>query len=314
MTSRLLRAAAPLAALVYPALVACGPALWPPLLATALLAPGIAVWASLRLAEVEARAARAIALAAIGAPALFSLLGGLLDFQHAIPLTSVRVWIPLWLVLAAVAVRKARTPRNTAHLARTSTSPRSSRLAIAHGIAALPLIAFAMAHLVNHLCGLAGGAAHLAVMRALRYVYRDRYVEPVLLASIAVVGISGLTLVARRLARCTTPIETLQGAAGAYLSLFFASHLTAVLRARGRGIDTDWHWLTGSDLLHDPWNARLVPYYALAVIALAVHLACGLRAVAIGHGASVRGWNWVVAAAVGLAAVASTSIVWALAA
>jgi hypothetical protein len=50
------------------------------------------------------------------------------------------------------------------------------------------------------------------------------------------------------------------------------------------------------------------------VIALAVHLACGLRAVAIGHGARVRGWNWFVVAAVGLAAVASASIISALAA
>jgi hypothetical protein len=310
MTDRWLRAGPPLAAAVYPGLVWCGPALWRPLLAVTLVVPAIAVWASVRLAEGEARAARAVALAAVGAPALFSLLGGLLDFQRAIPLTSVTAWIPLWLVLAAIAWREPRTVTSSGSPA---SPPRPSRLAIAHGIVALPIVAFALAHLANHLSGAAGGAAHLAVMGALRRVYRHPYVEPVLLACIGLQVIGGLVLVGRRLARRATPIETVQSASGAYLALFFASHLTAVLRARSRGVETDWHWLTESDLFRDPWSARLVPYYVLAVIAIASHLACAVRAVAIGHGARRDGWGWLLAAAAGIGAAASAVIMAALA-
>jgi hypothetical protein len=420
MTERWLRAAPALAALAYPALVACGPAVWPPLLVLALASPAVAVWTAVRLGELDRapRTARPVALAAVGAPALFSLLGGLLDFQRALPLTSMRVWIPLWLVLAAIAwlsrdrtvpapgiARRSasdhaapRRPndhaprhpddipapmrRSTPELGRTdqgaapmrgatpelgrtnegaapmrgatpelrrtdeSAAPMRGatpelgrtdqgaapmrgatpklerpedvagsvrRLAIVHGVTALPIIAFALAHVANHLSGLAGGEAHVAVMGALRRVYRHPVVEPVLLGCIALQVVTGLVLVARRLGRRAAPIETLQGAAGAYLVLFFASHLTAVLRRRGRGFDTDWEWLVGSDVLRDPWSARLAPYYVLAVVAIAVHLACAIRAVAIGHGARRDGWGWWIAIAAGIAVAAGTAIVIALA-
>jgi succinate dehydrogenase/fumarate reductase cytochrome b subunit len=67
--------------------------------------------------------------------------------------------------------------------------------------------------------------------------------------------------------------------------LFFASHISAVLRARYlKHIDTNWIWLTADNLLKDPWSVRLVPYYFLGVLALAVHGGCGLRRVLMGHG------------------------------
>jgi hypothetical protein len=75
-------------------------------------------------------------------------------------------------------------------------------------------------------------------MSALRRVYRHPYVEPVLLACIGLQVISGVVLVGRRLARRATPIETLQSAAGAYLGLFFASHLTAPVAAGSRPTGT----------------------------------------------------------------------------
>lgn len=310
MTDRWLRVAPPLAALVYPALVASGPALWAPLLVLSLAAPAVALGVSLRLAgHREARAARGIALFAIGAPALYSLLGGLLDWQRAIPLTSVRVWIPLWVVLAAVAWCRPGAPRVLEHAA---APPRPSRLGIVHGIVALPIVAFALAHVANHLAGIAGGDVHVAVMTALRRVYRHPCVEPVLLGCVAVQVITGVILVGRRLARTATVIETLQGAAGAYLALFFASHVTAALRARARGIDPDWQWLTSSDLFHDAWSARLVPYYVLGVLALAVHLGCAVRAVAIGHGGRA-GWTWLVPLATAAGALVAATVMYALA-
>jgi hypothetical protein len=300
--ARLLRTAPALAALVYPGLVWSGPAVWPPLLATALLAPAVAIWALIRLPHTAA-APRAVALAAVAAPPMFSLLGGLLDFQHALPLSSVRVWNPLWLALAALAWRE---PPRVAVVAPARPAGRS--LASLHGISAVPIILFSLAHVMNHVTGVAGGAVHGEVMRALRVVYRHPYIEPVLLACVAVQVVSGLILVGRRLRRPLDRFAILQTAAGAYLAMFFASHVTAALRLRARGGDPDWAWLTGGPLFTDPWSARLVPYYALVVFALAVHLACAVRGVAIGHGARAGRWSWLLVLSAGLATIAATLI------
>lgn len=83
--------------------------------------------------------------------------------------------------------------------------------------------------------------------------------------------------------------DTLQIAAGVYLAFFFASHLIAVFRARLlRNADTNWAWLTGSNLLTDARSARLTPYYFPAVIAAGVHVACDLRYVMLGHDVCTR--------------------------
>lgn len=76
-----------------------------------------------------------------------------------------------------------------------------------------------------------------------------------------------------------------ENASGAYMMLFFASHISAVLRARYRQhIDTNWTWLTADNLLTDSWGIRLVPYYFLAAVDFAVHGGCGLRCVLAEHG------------------------------
>jgi succinate dehydrogenase/fumarate reductase cytochrome b subunit len=187
---------------------------------------------------------------------------------------------------------------------RPPTVFRPSRLAVAHGISAILILLFAAAHLVNHLGGLAGGETHRGIMRALRALYRDRLVEPLLLAAVAFQVASGLWLLRGALARAATRLDTLQTATGAYMLLFFASHVSAVLRARLlRGRDTDWAWLAGGELLTDPWSARLGPYYFLAVVALGLHAACGLRRVLLAHNISpASGRNLV--AVIGTAATA----------
>lgn len=298
-----LRIAPALAALIYPVLVWSGPALWKPLVATALVVPAFATWA---LLSSQGGAAGGVALAAVAAPPIFTLLGGLLDFQRAIPLSGNHVWIALWIVLAAVA---ARAP-STAPVA----LPRTRRLAVAHGIAALPVIAFGLAHVVNHLGGVVSVAAHIAIASALRTVYRNPVVEAVLFACIAFQIVSGFALVARRLRR-GGPIavpEALQLASGAYIAMFLCSHVTAILRARGRGSDTNWTWLLKYDVFADPWSARLGPYYFLSIVAFALHLACAIRVVAAGHHLRwFDGPRWI-AFATGLGALAAAAIIAAL--
>jgi succinate dehydrogenase/fumarate reductase cytochrome b subunit len=62
------------------------------------------------------------------------------------------------------------------------------------------------------------------------------------------------------------------------------------------------------ELLTDSWSARLVPYYFLAVIALSVHVACGLRVIMIGHGMRVGRGNALVAVFAALATLGSSLI------
>jgi hypothetical protein len=50
----------------------------------------------------------------------------------------------------------------------------------------------------------------------------------------------------------------------------------------------------------DPWNVRLVPHYSLAVFLLFSHLACGLRAVLLGHDAAEKRANRIARATIGL--------------
>ncbi len=95
---------------------------------------------------------------------------------------------------------------------------------------------------------------------------------------------------------------------GSYLLLFLASHVSAALRTRARGRDTDWTWLAGGELLSDPWSARLAPYYFLAVIAFGMHGAAGLGRVLARHGLHPARVRTLVAVLAALATVVSAAI------
>lgn len=264
--------------------------------------PLLGLAAAARLDGRCAPRARAIAHLVVAAPPLFSLLGGWLDFQHAIPLGSVRVWIPLWSTLAVIAaVERPRTPT----VEGAAASSRS--LAVAHGVSAAVIALFALPHLVNHVGGLLGGDVHIAIMTALRRVYRHSLVEPVLLAAVTFQVASGVWLLRRKLARSAGWLDALQTTSGSYLLVFLLSHVSAALRARLRGVDPNWHWLAGGELLGDPWSVRLVPYYFVAVIAIGLHASCGLHTVLRGHRVAVRR-EVMVAILTGLAAAVSALI------
>jgi hypothetical protein len=284
-----LRVAAPAAALAYPLIIWCGSQTSALVLAVSLVVPLLGLIVSYRLGGSGGMpVARRVAHLTVAVPPLFSLLGGWLDFQHLIPVGSVGVWIPLWTLLSvAVLFERTRSEPRGAGSSRLFVEP-SGRLAVAHGISATVIVLFAAVHLCNHLGGLLGGDTHVAIMQTLRVVYRHSLVEPVVLAALGFQIVSGACLIQRKLAHATRGIETLQTTTGAYLLMFLLSHVSAVLRAHRRGVDTNWSWLAGGELLTDPWSARLVPYYFLAVIALGVHAACGLRTVLLGHGWSAR--------------------------
>jgi succinate dehydrogenase/fumarate reductase cytochrome b subunit len=304
LTARLRHVLPALAALVYPAIIWCGPAISPLFLGVAVVAPVVAVAVFHRTATTFPRS-RGIALFAVGAPALYSWLGGLLDFQRALPINDLGVWFPLWTACGVVAF----VERPTAH----PRDVRASRLAFMHGVAATVIATFAIGHLANHLAGLWGGQYHLSLMSSLRIVYRQPFVETALLASVAFQFASGVRLVVDKAQRAGDWIDTLQSASGAYLACFFLSHLTAVIRARiVGGVDTNWIWLTAESMLTDAWSARLAPYYFLGIVALGVHAGAGLRYVMIARGharvAANRAFAGVTMAAAAASAVIMTGL------
>lgn len=285
---RLQNAAAPLLALVYPWLVALGPGVSRPLLALSLIVPAAAfLFAHARIDPQRYPAARRIALFAVGAPALFSFLGGWLDGQSFLPFKGLGAWCLIWTPLTAVAWF---APRHDADAFVPIAAPKwVAALRTAHGISAACIALFALFHIANHLAGLAGGAAHWKTMQALRLGYRSFWVETALLACVGFQVLSGTVLVWRASAVRTGLIASLQLASGAYLQCFFASHISAVFRTRYlRDTDTNWDWLVSSPLLSDAWSARLIPYYWLGVIALGIHAAAGLRYVLLAHAVPER--------------------------
>lgn len=79
--------------------------------------------------------------------------------------------------------------------------------------------------------------------------------------------------------------RTLQTASGAYLLAFIVAHTNAVLQGRHAGIETDWIFAGRGADGPPPF---LIPYYPLAVLAVVIHCAFGLRVVMRGHGVDPR--------------------------
>ena len=197
------------------------------------------------------------------------------------------VWMLAWPVAFILLVRRAaRRPRAAPVVPHVPPAG----LRISHGIvAALLILAFIGAHLLNHVVGLFGYAADKAVMDVLRVWYRSEWVQPFVIAGFLFMMGTGAALARYRTVTSTDTFGTLQTMTGAYIAAFLFSHMSAVLiLARGEhGIDTDWHYAIGAPLgfFGGPGNVRLIPHYFWAVIALVAHAACGLRGVMLAHGA-----------------------------
>lgn len=145
----------------------------------------------------------------------------------------------------------------------------------AHRLTAAALGLFLALHLGNHLALLAGAGAHGALQNALRPVYRAAPVEPVLLALFALQIGLGLALARRR--GMGRGWAAAQVASGLYLAAFLVQHVPAVLAARAATPPTDTDASFAAAVLQG-WPALyFAPYYALAVAALATHIAAALH-------------------------------------
>jgi hypothetical protein len=218
---------------------------------------------------------RSVAHLAFATPSLyvgFANVAGVLRAQSAL----LAAWIIFWAFLTAIVLLRRRPSSKPVGM-----TPAARRwLASSHGISAsIILMLFVLPHIVNHLAGFWSGAAHIELMKAARYVYRDDIVQPVLLALIGFQILSGTALLRRRLTMPSDFLGTLQTMSGAYIGVYFLAHMTAVFAARYAGTDTNWNWLTNNDtsMLVSLSSLRLIAHYWVGPIAIITHLACGLR-------------------------------------
>ena len=249
---------------------------------------------------------RRLAYAAVVSPTLYVFLGVVQGMINSL-LSDPWVWCVLWLAATAFALAMARgKPQRM-------TGWRIARWRVAHGISAAVLCAYILFHLANHLTGLFGPSTHAAVMDMGRTVYRAPVIEPALVLLFLFQAGSGLWLAWWWSGTAQDVYRTFQIASGLYLSVFVVGHMNSVfLYARTYlGIPTDWNFATGAPtgLIHDPWNIRLVPHYALGVFLVLSHLASGLRVVLIAHGAEPRLINRLWAAGVVVSGLIAAAII-----
>ena len=162
-----------------PALQSAAAALF---LLLAFAAPIVALLGAMTLGELAApsvtqRRARTIALLAVAAPPLFVFLGVEFSMLHD-PVPDTWVWVAFWLGMTTLAVFW----RNETPAPRTANAA-PAPLRVAHGISALGIIAIFLAmHLANHLTFILGPDTYRAVMKGMRHVYRQEFLQPLLVA------------------------------------------------------------------------------------------------------------------------------------
>jgi hypothetical protein len=271
-------------------------------LAVAFVVPFLGL--ALALRPTAAPRARRLAYASVAAPTLYVFLGVVQALVRS-PIPDEIAWCVIWLAIA-IWSQPARDPV-------VEAVPAVGRWRVVHGLTAAFLSLYVLFHVSNHLFGLIGPDAHAAVMKIGRVVYRSGIGEPLLVAAMLFQIGTGLYLAWRRSAAPQGFHRTYQVASGAYLSLFILGHMNSVfVYARSfLGIPTDWNFAIGAPtgLIHDAWNIRLLPHYALGVFFVLSHIVSGLRVVLIAHGVAPRQADRFWGVGVALSAIAAAAII-----
>ncbi len=141
-----------------------------------------------------------------------------------------------------------------------------------HYISGTVISTFILLHLCNHLWSLAGIEAHIALMEQLRLVYRNVFIESIIVSAVLVQVVSGIKLFLNRNKGVSTPFKKIQLWSGLYLAFFFLVHLSAVFMGRlVMQLDTNLYF-GAAGLNNFPLNLFFIPYYVLAIVSFFGHL------------------------------------------
>ena len=264
-------AQAPLAAAMRILALAAGTAL----VFTVPIAGIALVWASRGINDLRALRQRFVGMLLVVTPVLTALAT---TWAGAIGLPA-RVTLPLWvgawaLTAAAVAWRSAAARP----LLSASTNRRARRL---HRTLVILLLLFAGAHLAVNLTAVWGLATYDQAAAWFRLAWRTPVGEPVLIAILALQAGTGMMLAADAALGRSTFEHLCQITAGLFIAAFLTSHTFAVAvlgrTLLDRGPAFTFASAGPAGLLGSAQAVVLLPYYALGVLALFVHLARPLR-------------------------------------
>lgn len=142
-----------------------------------------------------------------------------------------------------------------------------------HYISGLIITVFIGLHLFNHFCSIFGAEKHIEIMNSLRQVYRNLFIETILLFAVIVQIISGLKLFRINRKVATSQFDKLHIWTGLYLAIFFIIHLSAVFTGRlFLHLDTNFYFGVAG-LNSFPFNLFFIPYYGLAIFSFFGHIA-----------------------------------------
>lgn len=143
-----------------------------------------------------------------------------------------------------------------------------------HRASAFIIGTYVAVHLFNHGLALRSVEAHVQFMESFRHIYRNPFVEALLLACAAFQVGSGIYFIKNRWGQRHGFFERAQVLSGSYLAFFLLVHVGAVLFGRAvLNLDTNFYYAAAG--MHvPPFQYYFVPYYFLAVVAIFGHIAC----------------------------------------
>ena len=142
-----------------------------------------------------------------------------------------------------------------------------------HSLSGLIITIFIGIHLFNHFYSNFGANQHIELMTNLRLVYRNIFVETILVLSVFIQIISGLILFIGKRKIAATNFDKLQLWSGLYLAVFFTFHLAAIFVGRYfLNLDTNFYFGVAG-LNSFPFNLFFIPYYGLAILSFFGHIA-----------------------------------------
>ena len=125
-----------------------------------------------------------------------------------------------------------------------------------HQFSGIAISLFIVLHLCNHLSSVWGEAQHIELMNILRVIYRNVFVETLLLTCILIQIISGIRLFLAKRKLSLVGFAKLQVWTGLYLAFFFIIHLSAIFAGRLIfKVDTNFYFGVGG------LNAPLVLFF-----------------------------------------------------
>ncbi|WP_428656780.1 hypothetical protein [Runella sp.] len=147
-----------------------------------------------------------------------------------------------------------------------------------HRITGIIIAVFAFAHLFNHAMAWFGIETHREIMESLRVVYRQPFVEVLLIVCFGFQVYSGIRqVIYLRKQPSLTLNERLQLYSGVVFAYFIVQHIPAVLFQRTYfTFDTNFYF-AARVVLEAPFKFYFVPYYFLGIMAFGLHVAATHR-------------------------------------